>query len=160
MVQGYSLVPRRYSNKSTDVSEVQLWDWLKGLLPLGRYDRIESTDTALGFPDVDYCLSKGLSGNLELKDARFPQRRPPFKNEEDGLHGTQLHWMRENNKFGGVCWIVARVRPRIFWIHARHAFKFNGNPNLGRIATHVLDGNRIVAPDVKMINRMMRGEIR
>jgi len=147
------------------VSETALWAWLVGVLPKGQYNRIESPDTAPGFPDVHYQIkatrfSGKVSGTIELKDARFPQRKPPFKGEHDGLHFTQIHWMRENYHAGGLCWIVARVQPKVFWIPAQHAARFNGCLDLRSIATHVLDGTLVRAKDVKRINEMMRGEDR
>lgn len=140
------------------MSEVKFWDWLKGLLPRGRYDRIESPETALGFPDVDYTISGGYSGKLELKDARFPGRRPPFRNDKDGLHASQIHWILEHMKVSGVCWIVARVSPRVYWIHGKKAARFNGCKDLRVISTYVLEGHFIRPKDVKMIGQMMRGE--
>ena len=141
------------------MAETQLWDWLKGLLPRGRYDRIESPDTAAGFPDVDYTITGGYSGTIELKDARFPARKPAFKNEQDGLHISQISWLLNEANYSGVCWIVARVRPKVFWIHGRKAVKFNGCTTLRALATHVLEGQRILPRDLKMINAMLRGEL-
>lgn len=140
------------------MAEDHLWKWLSGLVPKGHYNRIESPETAPGFPDVHYQLSgTHISGTLELKDARFPRRVPPFKNEDDGLHATQIHWMLTNNYCGGICWIVARVQPKVFWIPSKYAIKFNGCLQLERIATYVLRGKLITAKDVVAIREMMRG---
>jgi len=76
------------------VSEASFWTYLSKLLPKeGHYSRIESHDTASGFPDVVYTLN-GSSGTIELKDAKRPGAKHPFKGES-GLRKSQITWINE-----------------------------------------------------------------
>ena len=109
------------------MSETNLWKWLsESVLPEGHYSRIESPDTAPGFPDVHYQIRDDISGTLELKFARRPNARVPFKNERDGLHKSQKVWIRQELHHGGTVWIVAQVQDWIFVIPGRYAERFNG----------------------------------
>lgn len=77
-----------------NMSEASFWDYLRKLLPKeGHYTRIESHDTAPGFPDVHYTLS-GNSGVIELKDAKRPGAKYPFRGKS-GLRASQITWMNE-----------------------------------------------------------------
>lgn len=68
------------------------WTYLQKHLPKeGHYTRIESHDTAPGFPDVVYTLN-GTTGFIELKDAKRPGAKYPFKGES-GLRAAQIRWM-------------------------------------------------------------------
>ena len=111
------------------MNEASLWEWLRDVaLPLGQYSRIESPDTAPGFPDVHFQVTKGktsTSGTLELK-ATDRNMRVPFPNEEKGLHTSQLRWIRDNVKEGGIVWIIAETPGIIYIIHGKEAAKFNG----------------------------------
>lgn len=76
------------------MSEASFWKYLAKLLPKGgHYTRIESHDTAPGFPDVDYTLN-GNRGKIELKDAKRPGAKYPFKGQS-GLRASQVRWMNE-----------------------------------------------------------------
>ena len=99
--------------------ESSLWDYLRGVLPLGgHYSRIES-DTSPGIPDVHYCL-KGTAGFIELKIAQDV----PFR--EDGLRKSQLDWMEEQAFAGGRFWILAQVRSRCYLLDGpQHWHRFN-----------------------------------
>lgn len=99
--------------------ESALWDYLRGVLPLGgHYSRIES-DTSPGFPDIHYTLH-GFSGSIELKIARDA----PFR--DDGLRKTQRDWIEEETVAGGNVWILAQVGARCFLINGnRHWVRFN-----------------------------------
>lgn len=78
----------------TEMSEASFWKYLSKLLPKeGHYTRIESHDTAPGFPDVDYTLN-GNRGKIELKDAKRPGAKYPFKGQS-GLRSSQFRWMNE-----------------------------------------------------------------
>ncbi len=108
------------------VNEGNLWEWLRDVaLPLGQYSRIESPDTAPGFPDVHYQVGKEGCGTLELK-ATDRSARVPFPDEEKGLHRSQLKWIRDNINEGGIVWIIAETPGVIYIIHGRDAPKFNG----------------------------------
>jgi hypothetical protein len=76
------------------MSEASFWKYLSKLLPKeGHYTRIESPDTAPGFPDVHYTL-EWASGTIELKDAKHPNTKHPFKGES-GLRLSQIRWMKK-----------------------------------------------------------------
>jgi len=80
--------------ESATVSEASFWRYLSKLLPPdGHFTRIESHDTAAGFPDVHFTLN-GNSGTIELKDAKRPGAKYPFKGES-GLRRSQIVWMME-----------------------------------------------------------------
>lgn len=117
------------------MNEHSLWVWLRDTaLPEGHYSRIESPDTAPGFPDVHYTLPGKSTGTLELKYARH--RNPPFPNEDAGLHRSQLRWIRDELACGGTVWIIAEVQyGSILLIPGCYAEEFNGAPR------HVLELN-------------------
>lgn len=76
------------------MSEASFWKYLLKLLPKeGHYTRIESHDTAPGFPDVHYTLN-GNRGLIELKDAKRPGAKHPFSGAS-GLRKTQIRWINE-----------------------------------------------------------------
>ncbi len=108
------------------MNEGNLWDWLRDVaLPLGQYSRIESPDTAPGFPDVHYQVGKDGCGTLELK-ATDRNAKVPFPDEEKGLHRSQLKWIRDNISEGGIVWIIAETPGVIYIIQGKDAPKFNG----------------------------------
>ena len=125
------------------MNESNLWEWLRDVaLPLGQYSRIESPDTAPGFPDVFYQLPSGsrgargtkeivpipgmgVCGTIELKCNMRPAK-VPFPVEDRGLHQSQLRWIREYYKVGGLVLIIAVVPGVIYIIHGKDAEKFNG----------------------------------
>lgn len=111
------------------MNEGNLWDWLRDVvLPLGHYSRIESPDTAPGFPDVHFQVTKGstdTSGTLELK-ATDRILRVPFPDEGKGLHTSQMKWIRNNINAGGIVWIIAETPGVIYIIHGKDVEKFNG----------------------------------
>ncbi len=108
------------------MNEGNLWEWLRDVaLPLGQYSRIESPDTAPGFPDVHYQVGRDGCGTLELK-ATDRKAKVPFRDEEKGLHRSQLKWIRDNINEGGIVWIIAETPGAIYIIHGRDAPKFNG----------------------------------
>lgn len=116
------------------MNESNLWEWLRDVaLPLGHYSRIESPDTAPGFPDVHYQVGKSGCGTLELK-ATDRRAKVPFPDEEKGLHRSQLTWIRNNVSEGGIVWIIAETPGAIYIIHGKDAAKFNGADHLDLIA--------------------------
>ena len=111
------------------MNESNLWEWLRDVvLPYGHYSRIESPDTAPGFPDVHFQVTKNkisTSGTLELK-ATDRALRVPFPNEEKGLHTSQLKWIRNNLRADGIVWIIAETPGVIYLLHGGYAPQFNG----------------------------------
>ena len=97
------------------MAEDRLWEWLHPRLPRGQYTRIESGDTGPGFPDVHYQIRPGVSGTIELKDARHPRSARPFT-DEHGIRPSQIRWITDNLQCGGTVWIFARVGSRTFMI--------------------------------------------
>ena len=107
------------------MNESNLWEWLRDVsLPLGHYSRIESPDTAPGFPDVHFQVGDGC-GTLELK-CNMRRARVPFPTEKEGLHKSQLRWIRDNVRNKGITWIIAETPGVIYIIHGKDAAKFNG----------------------------------
>lgn len=153
------------------MSEVSLWDTLRGLLPRGQYSRIESGDTAPGFPDVHYQLPGDsrrdprrdwkVAGSIELKHSRH-RVGIPFRNEEEGLHLSQQIWIRENIANGGICWIAAQVGEVLFWVHGSRAIEFNecSLKELHLMSTHSVVLKKIYPIDIKNMNLMLRGMLR
>ena len=118
-------------------NEAGLWEWLRDfVLPLGHYSRIESPDTAPGFPDVDYAIPEENplledyvhTGKIELKHSRRVDVGIPFRNDRDGLHKSQQIWIRDHVRANGVVWIFAEVGNEVFCIPGKHAGSFNGCP--------------------------------
>ena len=108
------------------MNESNLWEWLRDVtLPLGQYSRIESPDTAPGFPDVYYQVGKDGCGTLELK-ATDRALSVPFPDEEKGLHKSQKRWIRDNLQQDGICWIIAETPGVIYIIHGKAYNEFNG----------------------------------
>lgn len=117
------------------MNESNLWEWLRDVsLPEGHYSRIESPDTAPGFPDVHFqvCdLEKPTHvphigcGTIELK-CNMKLARVPFPDEEKGLHKSQLRWIRDSVANGGIVWIIAECPGVIYIIHGKDAAHFNG----------------------------------
>lgn len=107
------------------MSEHALWEWLRGILPRGHYSRIESPETAAGFPDVHYTVHPGYrSGTIELKFSRHPNSFTPFK--RDGLRESQIRWINEEVAAGGLVWIVGQVKEQVFWVRGQGCPLFNG----------------------------------
>jgi hypothetical protein len=99
------------------VSEASFWKYLVKLLPKeGHYSRIESPDTAAGFPDVHYTLG-GVSGTIELKDAKRPGAKYPFKGES-GLRKSQITWMTEECDKGGKVLLALQCGDRVYLLKA------------------------------------------
>ena len=139
------------------MNESNLWEWLRDVtLPLGQYSRIESPDTAPGFPDVHYQVGKDGCGTLELK-ATERALRVPFPNEEKGLHKSQLRWIRDTVNEGGVVWVIAETPGVIYIVHGKDAAKFNGasHEDLIEMAWETMSRN-----DPKQAARLLDGALR
>lgn len=100
------------------MSEASFWKYLQKLLPKeGHYSRIESHDTSDGFPDVHYTL-KGVSGTIELKDAKRPGAKHPFKGES-GLRASQIRWMADEiDKAQGRVFLALQCGDRVYLLKA------------------------------------------
>jgi hypothetical protein len=113
--------------------EKGLWSWLGTVLPPGQYSRIESPDTSPGFPDVHYQLKGGSpialshSGTIELKSADRPGAKIPFT-DRHGMRKSQLMWIRDNLRFGGIVWVMAEIAPEILVFRGEQAKSINGSP--------------------------------
>ena len=99
------------------MSEESFWSYLRKLLPAdGHYTRIESPNTAAGFPDVHYTLN-GYSGTMELKDAKRPGAKYPFKGES-GLRRSQITWMTEECDKDGQVFLALQCGDRVYLLKA------------------------------------------
>ena len=124
------------------MNEDSLWIWLRDIaLPSGHYSRIESSYTAPGYPDVDYCLGHHISGQIELKYSKnkgIPFVPPPGK---PGLRTTQLSWIRNRVRVQGYVFIIAEAPPEIYVIPGNAAEGFNGatREKLSKISVGILN---------------------
>ena len=99
------------------MSEASFWNYLRKLLPKeGHYTRIESHDTAVGFPDVHYTLN-GISGTIELKDAKRPGAKYPFS-RESGLRRSQIAWIRDELDASGQVSLALQCGDRVYLLPA------------------------------------------
>lgn len=81
--------------------EKKFWDYLRfKLRPYGHFERIESHETAIGTPDVDYCI-KGYNNKLELK----------YTEKENGciLRPAQAAWFKKRVAAGGQPWLLLQT---------------------------------------------------
>lgn len=99
------------------MSEASFWKYLQKILPKdGHYTRIESHDTASGFPDVHYTLN-GTSGTIELKDAKRPGAKYPFS-RESGLRRSQVRWIETETEAHGNVNLALQCGDRIYVMRA------------------------------------------
>ena len=122
------------------MSEANLWEWLRDVaLPLGQYSRIETGDTSPGFPDVHAQVGPCGCFTIELKFAKHAGARIPFT-KKHGMRRSQIKWIRENLRQGGVVWIIAEVTPSIFVIGGHRVKDINGATmeELVEMADHIL----------------------
>ena len=100
------------------MSEASFWNYLSKLLPAaeGHYTRIESHDTASGFPDVHYTLN-GHTGTIELKDAKRPGSKYPFSGKS-GLRKSQITWMTWECDAGGRVFLALQCGDRVYILKA------------------------------------------
>lgn len=121
------------------MNEDSLWEWLRDKsLPNGHYSRIESSHTAAGFPDVDYCLGLDASGQIELKYSKLQD--VPFPGTP-GLRTTQLKWIKHRVRFQGYVFVIAEAPPDIYVIPGNVAEEINGadREKLSRISVGILN---------------------
>lgn len=84
--------------------EKKLWDYLRPKLKhYGHFERIESHETAIGTPDVNYCI-KGYQNHLELK----------YTEKEKGcvLRPAQCRWFTARVKAEGQPWLLLHAKIR------------------------------------------------
>jgi hypothetical protein len=86
-----------------------MWKYLgPKLKPYGHFERIESHETAVGTPDVNYCI-EGYCNNLELK----------YTEKEKGcvLRASQSGWFRKRCRAKGQPWLLlcAHIRQTRGW---------------------------------------------
>lgn len=119
------------------MSEASFWSYLRKLLPKeGHYTRIESHDTTSGFPDVHYTLN-GVSGTIELKDAKRPGAKHPFKGES-GLRKSQITWMTDECEQDGNVFLALQCGDRVYLLRALLYFDElhrMTEDDIGRVAT-------------------------
>lgn len=81
--------------------EKRLWEYLRPKLnPYGHFERIESHETAVGTPDVEYCI-KGYTNRLELKYTA--------KENRCHLRASQCGWFKARVAAGGQPWLLLRA---------------------------------------------------
>lgn len=99
--------------------EQKLWDELRPEFnKAGHCCRVESHATAIGFPDVDYCL-RGVEGSLELK-VWTPRTKKPL------LRTSQGFWHAKREQAGGNCWTLLQYK----WPKQQEIYVlFKGNEN-------------------------------
>ena len=104
------------------MSESSFWTYLRKRLPKGgHYTRIESHDTATGFPDVHYTYH-GNSGTIELKDAKRPGAKFPFRRESE-LRKSQLDWIRDEVNTGGRVLLALQCGDRVYLLDAEYCYR-------------------------------------
>lgn len=110
------------------MSESNLWAWLRDeVLPLGQYSRIESPDTAAGYPDVDGLTrinGKPFAFKFELKFSHCPHSDKPF-NDDTGIRKSQRKWIRDATRYSPYIWVVAEVGETVFFIPGRFVDDIN-----------------------------------
>jgi hypothetical protein len=84
--------------------EKKMWDYLGPKLRFaGHFERIESHATALGTPDVNYCI-RGYNNHIELK----------YTEKENGciLRPSQCGWFKKRVKAKGQPWLLLHANIR------------------------------------------------
>lgn len=85
--------------------ETKMWNYLgPKLRPYGHFERIESHETAVGTPDVNYCI-QGYTNHLELKFTDSEKRGLR-------LRPSQSAWFRKRCKALGQPWLLAQALVR------------------------------------------------
>jgi hypothetical protein len=89
-------------------------------MPVGTHaTRIESPDTAPGFPDVHYTLN-GFTGGMELKCNPFPVGEYAFSGNKHGLRKSQKDWIRDEIEAGGRVILVLQAYVLIYFLDGHH----------------------------------------
>lgn len=81
--------------------EQKMWKYLgPKLRPYGHFERIEAHETAVGTPDVEYCID-GYTNRIELKFTDSIKKG--FR-----LRPSQCGWFRKRTKARGQPWLLAQ----------------------------------------------------
>lgn len=111
------------------MSEENLWVWLRDeVLPLGQYSRIESPDTAAGFPDVDgliQVLGKPFAFKFELKFSHSPHAEIPLT-DDNGVRKSQRKWIRDATRYTPYIWVVIEIGEVVLFIPGLFVDEING----------------------------------
>jgi len=81
-----------------------MWKYLSPKLKkYGHFERVESHETAIGTPDVEYCI-EGYTNRLELK----------YTEREMGCHlrAAQCGWFKKRVKAKGQPWLLLHAKIR------------------------------------------------
>jgi len=82
------------------MSESGFWKYMsKNVKHMGHFNRIESHDLSVGFPDVEYCIASCCS-TIELKYGA---------NEVPEIRPSQVRWFNKRIKHGGNPWLFAHI---------------------------------------------------
>lgn len=84
--------------------ETKMWRYLGPKLRFaGHFERIESHETAIGTPDVNYCIN-GYNNHIELK----------YTEKENGciLRPSQCGWFKKRVKAKGQPWLLLQMKIR------------------------------------------------
>jgi len=84
--------------------EKKMWNYLGPKLRFaGHFERIESHETAIGTPDVGYCI-RGYNNHMELK----------YTEKENGciLRPSQCAWFKKRVKAKGQPWLLLQMKIR------------------------------------------------
>ena len=88
-------------------TESGLWSLIRRSHPEGHWVRVENR-VELGTPDVNFCLSDGFEGWVELKVvSRWPVRGGPLRTPH--FTKDQRWWLRTRTKYGGHAGLLLRV---------------------------------------------------
>ena len=141
--------------------EASFWDYLRKLLPKdGHYTRVESPDTAPGYPDVHYTLN-GYSGTIELKDAKRPGAKCPFSGQS-GLRKSQINWMTWECDAGGRVFLALQCGDRVYILKADLYFDelhWMTEEQIARVATlEWKKGKREEVPDSNLLGSVLEGD--
>lgn len=82
--------------------EIKMWKYLgPKLRPYGHFERLESHETAVGTPDVEYCIN-GYTNRIELKFTNSAKKGLRLRPSQSG-------WFRKRTKAGGQPWLLAQT---------------------------------------------------
>ena len=90
--------------------EMKMWKYLgPKLRPYGHFERIESHETAIGTPDVDYCI-RGYCNHMELKYTE--------QEKKCILRPSQCAWFKNRVKHMGQPWLLlqCKIRGKRGWV--------------------------------------------
>lgn len=95
-------------------TEKQMWNYMRA--PLKSYGthftRIESGETSLGQPDLNFCVN-GVDGNIELKISATLNRKIT-------LRPAQHRWFKSRINAGSTSsWVMAYITKEKIWLLIR-----------------------------------------